>query len=88
MDPCVRKYIGDELPPETGSEITWTYVTFDKEASSCLLVSVELKLPQSEKNVYALKFEDRENDGAFLTNENRGLIRQGFILILTASPMD
>lgn len=50
-------------------------------------LSIELKLPQSERNTYALKFEDRGNDGVFLTKENRGLVPQGFILILTASPV-
>lgn len=50
-------------------------------------LSIELKLPQSERNTYALKFEDPGNDGVFLTKENRGLVPQGFILILTASPV-
>lgn len=50
-------------------------------------LSIELKLPQSKKNLYALRFEDHENDGVFLTDENRTLISQGFILILTASPV-
>ncbi|VDN57243.1 unnamed protein product [Dracunculus medinensis] len=90
LDPSIGKYVDEEFGIREGSNMTWTYVTFDKqnEVLNDLItrLSVELKLPQAEKNLYALRFEDRENDGAFLTNENRRMIRQGFMLILTASP--
>ncbi|KAM3720898.1 Cell death abnormality protein [Dirofilaria immitis] len=92
LDPNLKKYLGDEFPAECNTNVTWAYVTFDKqnEVLTDLItrLSIELKLPQSERNTYALKFEDRGNDGSgiFLTKENRGSVPQGFILILTASP--
>ncbi|KAL3998941.1 hypothetical protein ACH3XW_17125 [Acanthocheilonema viteae] len=90
LDPNLKKYLGDEFPAESNTNVTWAYVTFDKqnEVLTDLItrLSIELKLPQSERNTYALKFEDRGNDGVFLTKENRNLVPQGFILILTASP--
>uniref|UniRef100_A0A914ZP91 Secreted protein n=1 Tax=Parascaris univalens TaxID=6257 RepID=A0A914ZP91_PARUN len=90
LDPDIGKYIDADFGWGEGTSIPWTYVTFDKqnEVLSDLItrLGVELKLPQADKNLYALKFESRENDGAFLTDDNRALIRQGFMLILTASP--
>uniref|UniRef100_A0A1I7VIW5 ELMO domain-containing protein n=1 Tax=Loa loa TaxID=7209 RepID=A0A1I7VIW5_LOALO len=84
LDPHLKKYLGDEFPAECNTNVTWTY----NEVLTDLItrLSIELKLPQSERNTYALKFEERDNDGVFLTKENRGLVPQGFILILTASP--
>lgn len=90
VDPDIGKYIDGDFGLGEDSNVPWTYVTFDKqnEILSDLItrLSIELKLPQAEKNLYALRFENRENEGAFLTDENRSLIRQGFMLILTASP--
>uniref|UniRef100_A0A915PXA7 ELMO domain-containing protein n=1 Tax=Setaria digitata TaxID=48799 RepID=A0A915PXA7_9BILA len=84
LDPHLRKYLGSEYPAESNANVNWAY----NEVLTDLItrLSIELKLPQSERNTYALKFEDRDNDGVFLTKENRGLVPQGFILILTASP--
>lgn len=90
LDPNIGKYIEGDLGLKEEASVPFTYVTLDKqnEVLSDLItrLSVQLKLPQSGKNLYALRFEAGENDGAFLTNEHRNLIRQGFILILTASP--
>ncbi|KHN71945.1 Cell death abnormality protein 12 [Toxocara canis] len=90
LDPDIGKYVDADFGFGEGTGVPWTYVTFDKqnEVLSDLItrLGVELKLPQADKNLYALKFESRENDGAFLTDENRALVRQGFMLILTASP--
>lgn len=90
LDPHLKRYLGDEFPTECNTNVTWAYLTFDKqnEVLTDLItrLSIELKLPQSERNTYALKFEDYGNDGVFLTKENRSLVPQGFILILTASP--
>ncbi|VDK41771.1 unnamed protein product [Anisakis simplex] len=90
LNPDIGKYIDADFGLNDGTPVPWTYVTFDKqnEVLSDLITRlvVELKLPQADKNVYALKFESPENDGAFLTDENRALIRQGFMIILTASP--
>ncbi|VDK88727.1 unnamed protein product [Litomosoides sigmodontis] len=84
LDPHLKKYLGDDFPAESNTNVTWAY----NEVLTDLItrLSIELKLPQSERNTYALKFEDRGSDGVFLTKENRGLVPQGFILILTASP--
>ncbi|VDN05150.1 unnamed protein product [Thelazia callipaeda] len=97
LDPHLKKYLGEEFCADPNTSVTWAYVTFDKQANFIFVqfnevltdlitrLSIELKLPQLERNAYALKFEDSGNDGVFLTKENRNLIPQGFILILTAS---
>ncbi|MFH4976225.1 hypothetical protein AB6A40_002934 [Gnathostoma spinigerum] len=90
LDPEISKYLDADLSISAASSLPYTYVTFDKqnEVLSDLItrLSVELKLPQKNKNLYALKFEKNDNDGAFLTKQNQSLVKQGFFLRLTASP--
>lgn len=47
-------------------------------------LSNQLGQSQEEGNAYGLMFEESRK---FVTNENKHLIQQGFLLILTASPV-
>lgn len=47
-------------------------------------LSNQLGQPQEESNSYGLMFEESQK---FVTDENKYLIQQGFLLILTASPV-
>uniref|UniRef100_A0A0N5ASP3 ELMO domain-containing protein n=1 Tax=Syphacia muris TaxID=451379 RepID=A0A0N5ASP3_9BILA len=90
LDRRIGLYLDNGFQVDDEVKSVWSYVTLDKKSevisNKVKEICKLLNLPDSDKDIYALKFEDTENDGAFLTDENRCLIKQGFILILTASP--
>lgn len=89
LDPDIGKYADVTFGVEEIS-VPWTLVIFDKEnevlSDFITRLGNQWKLPHPDSDIYALRFESGENEGAFLTDDNRSQIKQGFMLIFTASP--